>query len=86
MYFASFYACKALLLNQGYDYKTHSSVVGTVGRFPTYRNHLNTQLPAQLQTERARCDYELASYTCAYTERRIQEAESFVKTSRAVVG
>ena len=84
-YFALFYACKALLLARGHDYKTHSSVVGNVGRFPDYRERLNTRLPALLQTERARCDYELVSYPHVHAEHRIHQSNSFVNESREIV-
>ncbi|PEN08369.1 hypothetical protein CRI93_04440 [Longimonas halophila] len=85
VYFALFYACKALLLHKDHDYKTHSSVIGNIGRFSSYRTRLDTGLPAQLQTERARCDYELVSYPRAYVERRVREAQSFIEASQAIV-
>lgn len=80
-YFATFYACQALLVRRDLRYKTHSSVIGTVGRFPEYRKELDTRLPAQLQTERERCDYELVQYSAKYVERRLQEVNRFVDQS-----
>lgn len=78
-YFAIFYACQALLVERDLRYKTHSSVVGTVGRFLAYREQLDTRLPAQLQTERERCDYELERYSAEYVEQRIQEVSRFIE-------
>lgn len=84
-YFATFYACQALLVRQDLRYKTHSSVVGTVGRFLDYREQLNTGLPPQLQTERERCDYELEQYSPEYVERRLREASRFIEQSDVLV-
>ena len=84
-YFAIFYACQALLVRRDLRYKTHSSVVGTVGRFPDYREQLDTRLPAQLQTERERCDYELVRYSAEYVEQRLNEVNHFVDQSEVLL-
>ena len=85
-YFAVFYACQALLVRRDLRFKTHSSVIGTVGRFPEYRNRLDTRLPAQLQTERERCDYELEHYSSAYVDRRLDEVGRFLDQAELFVG
>lgn len=84
-YFAPFYACQALLVRRDLRYKTHSSVIGTVGRFSNYREQLDTGLPAQLQTERERCDYELVRYSAEYVEQRLREVSRFVEQSDALL-
>lgn len=84
-YFAAFYACQALLAHRRLRYKTHSSVVGTVGRFPEYREHLDTRLPAQLQTERERCDYELERYSVEYVEARLREVSRFIEQAEELL-
>jgi uncharacterized protein (UPF0332 family) len=78
-YFATFYACKALLVQRDIRYKSHSSVVGTIGRFSEYRERLDTRLPAQLQTERERCDYELERYSAEYVQQRLNEVSQFIE-------
>lgn len=78
-YFAVFYACQALLVRRDLRYKTHSSVVGSVGRFTEYREQLDTRLPTQLQTERERCDYELERYSAEYVEQRLDEVSRFIE-------
>jgi uncharacterized protein (UPF0332 family) len=84
-YFAIFYACQALLVARGLRYKTHSSVVGTVGRFVEYRERLDTRLPAQLQTERERCDDELERYSDTYVEKRLREVSQFIEQAEVVL-
>ena len=84
-YFASFYACQALLVHRDVRYKTHSSVVGSVGRFSEYRERLDTQLPAQLQTERERCDYELEEYPADYVDGRLREVHRFIDQAESVL-
>ena len=76
---------QALLVQQDLRYKPHSSVVGTVGRFLDYREQLDTGLPAQLQTERERCDYELERYSPEYVERRLREVSRFIEQSDVLV-
>lgn len=84
-YFAVFYACQALLVRRDLRYKTHSSVVGSVGRFSAYRKQLNTRLPAQLQTERERCDYELERYSAEYVGQRLDEVNQFIERAENVL-
>lgn len=78
LYLALFYACQALLRRQGLGFKSHSSVVGNVGRFPYYRQRLDTSLPAQLQDEREACDYQLQHFKVSHVEKRLRQADRFI--------
>ena len=85
-YFAIFYACQALLVRRDLRYKTHGSVVGSIGRFSEYRKQLDTRLPAQLQTERERCDYELERYSVEYVGERLDEVRQFIVGAENILG
>ncbi|PSQ80257.1 MAG: hypothetical protein BRD40_04650 [Bacteroidetes bacterium QS_1_65_9] len=58
VYFAVYYACRALL-EEGFYFERHASVTGNVVRVSRYREWLDTSFPAAMQYRREQCEYEL---------------------------
>lgn len=78
VYFAVFYACQALLVEAGYRFSTHKSVIGNIGRIERYRSVLDTRLPSVLQDERNLSDYELVEHPSEHVGEQLRRADQFI--------
>ena len=85
VYFAVYYACRALLEKEDFYFERHASVTSNVGRVSRYRERLDTSFPTVMQYRREQCDYELfapdpddADRWCRKGERFIERAETLL--------
>jgi len=78
VYYALYYACRALLEAEGFSFQRHTSVTSNVGRVARYRRRLNTSFPSVMQYQRERCDYELYMPDGDTVEAWLEQADQFV--------
>jgi len=78
VYYALYYACRALLEVEGFSFQRHTSVTSNVGRVARYRRRLNTSFPSVMQYQRERCDYELYMPDGDTVEAWLEKAEHFL--------
>jgi uncharacterized protein (UPF0332 family) len=79
VYYALYYARRALLEAEGFSFQRHTSVTSNVGRVARYRRRLNTSFPSVMQYQRERCDYELYVPDGETVEPWLGEAELFAQ-------
>lgn len=85
VYFALYYACRALLEEEGFYFQRHASVTSNVGRVSRYREQLDTSFPTAMQYRREQCDYELFEPDPDDADQWAQKAEHFVRRAETLL-
>jgi len=85
VYFAVYYACRALLEKEDFYFERHASVTSNVGRVSQYRERLDTSFPTAMQYRREQCDYELFGPDPDDADRWAAEANDFIKRAEAMI-
>jgi uncharacterized protein (UPF0332 family) len=79
VYFAVYYACRALLEEEDFYFERHASVTSNVGRVSQYRERLDTSFPTAMQYRREQCDYELFEPDPGDADLWARDAERFIE-------
>jgi uncharacterized protein (UPF0332 family) len=85
VYFAVYYACRALLEKEGFYFERHASVTGNVGRVSRYRERLDTSFPTAMQYRREQCDYELFEPDPDDADRWAERANDFIQRAETLI-
>lgn len=85
VYFAVYYACRALLEKEDFYFERHASVTGNVGRVSRYREQLDTSFPAVMQYRREQCDYELFAPDPDDVDQWARKAEHFIESAEPLL-
>ena len=85
VYFAVYYACRALLEEEDFYFERHASVTGNVGRVTRYRERLDTSFPTAMQYRREQCDYELFAPDPDDADRWCRKAERFIERAETLL-
>jgi uncharacterized protein (UPF0332 family) len=85
VYYALYYACRALLEKKEFYFQRHTSVTSNVGRVERYRRHLNTSFPTVMQYRREQCDYELFTPNPDEVSTWIEEASRFISRAEQLL-
>lgn len=85
VYFALYYACRALLEEEDFYFERHASVTSNVGRIQRYREHLDTSFPTAMQYRRERCDYDLFTPDPDVVQGWIDDAEHFIAEAEVLL-
>lgn len=85
VYYALYYACRALLEAEGFYFDRHASVTSNVGRVRQYRDQLDTSFPAAMQYHREQCDYELFTPDSEDVQAWVERAERFISGAEALL-
>ncbi len=78
IYYALYYACRALLEDEAFYFERHTSVTSNVGRVQRYRERLDTSFPTAMQYRRERCDYDLFTPDSSAVWEWIEDADHFI--------
>jgi len=85
VYLAVYYACRALLEEEGFYFERHASVTGNVGRVSRYRERLDTSFPAAMQYRREQCDYELFEPDLDDADQWARNAARFIERAETLL-
>lgn len=85
IYFALYYACRALLEERDFYFERHASVTSNVGRVQRYREQLDTSFPTAMQYRRERCDYELYTPDSEAVQTWMTAAGDFIEAADALL-
>jgi len=85
VYFAVYYACRALLEKENFYFERHASVTSNVGRVSQYRQRLDTSFPTAMQYRREQCDYELFEPDPDDADRWARDAERFIERAETLL-
>lgn len=83
-YFGVFHSAKALLAAGGLSPRTHSGTHTLLGR--EHRGNVDTSFASALWQEREGCDYRLYEPSAEHVERRLRQAEHFIRQAEQFIG